>query len=246
MRVPNTSGLSLRLGISRERLSITPGSRRSGKDTGRLVTWDCPLRTDSASWNSLESFIQLISFYNSCILPVSSRIVTRSSTNFILEIVSNVDPCKRFNSSISLRLFSWDFVPITVHKEVVDLVEVVRLLDEHDKFLLFETRSVHSTFDLLLLSLSASNSCFLISDWQSARICSCCLSRRVLICSLSELCLWVSWALETCVPSEQTTGLPILTWLTDDDRQGDKPSSWEWSARLRHASSSVLPMVTSS
>ena len=27
-----------------------------------------------------------------------------------------------------------------VHEEVVDLVDVVRLLDEHDEFLLFETR----------------------------------------------------------------------------------------------------------
>ena len=39
------------------------------------------------------------------------------------------------------------FASITVHEEVVDLVEVVRLLDEHDKFLLFETRSFHSTFE---------------------------------------------------------------------------------------------------
>ena len=28
--------------------------------------------------------------------------------------------------------------PIIVHEEVVDLVEVVRFLDEHDKFLLFD------------------------------------------------------------------------------------------------------------
>ena len=33
------------------------------------------------------------------------------------------------------------FVSVTVHEEVVDLVEVVRLLDEHDKFLLSATRS---------------------------------------------------------------------------------------------------------
>ena len=32
------------------------------------------------------------SFCNSCILPVSSRIVSRSSTNLLLEIVSNVEP----------------------------------------------------------------------------------------------------------------------------------------------------------
>ena len=35
---------------------------------------------------------------------------------------------------------------ITVHEEIDDLVEVVRLLDEHDKFL-FATRSFHSTFE---------------------------------------------------------------------------------------------------
>ena len=32
-------------------------------------------------------------------------------------------------------------------KLVVDLVEVVRLLDEHDKFILFETRSFDSIFE---------------------------------------------------------------------------------------------------
>ena len=51
--------------------------------------------------------MQWISFCNSWILPVSSRIVSRSSTNFLLAIVSNVEPWNRFNSSISLRLLSW-------------------------------------------------------------------------------------------------------------------------------------------
>ena len=144
-------GHFLRLGIPRERLRIPPGTGWGGKDTGWLVTWECPLRTDSASWKSLESFMQLISFCNSCILPVSSNIVSRSSTNFLLHIVSNVEPWNRLNSSISLRLFSWasrmfQFCCKAVH-EVDDLVEVVRLHDEHDKFLLFATRSFHSTFD---------------------------------------------------------------------------------------------------
>ena len=35
----------------------------------------------------------------------------------------------------------------TVHEEVVDLVGVVHLLDEHDKFLLVATRSFHSTVE---------------------------------------------------------------------------------------------------
>ena len=46
-----------------------------GNDTGRLVTWEFPLRTDSASWKSLETFTQFISFCNSCTLPESSKIV---------------------------------------------------------------------------------------------------------------------------------------------------------------------------
>ena len=95
-----------RLGIPMERLSIPPGTGWGGKDTGWLSTWECPLRTDSASWKSIESIIQLFSFRNSCILLVSSRIVSRSSTNFLLAIVSNVELWNRFNSSISLRLCS--------------------------------------------------------------------------------------------------------------------------------------------
>ena len=143
-------GPFLRLGISRERLSIPTGSGWGGKNTGWLATWDCPLRTDSASWKSLESFIQLISFCNSCILPVSSRTVSRSSTNFLLAIVSNLEIASSLPShwDFSHELHKvLDFVPIIVHEEVVDLVEVVRLLDEHDKFLLFETRSFYSTFE---------------------------------------------------------------------------------------------------
>ena len=42
-------GPCLRLGIPLERLSIPPGTGRGVNDTGRLVTWECPLRTDSAS-----------------------------------------------------------------------------------------------------------------------------------------------------------------------------------------------------
>ena len=100
-------GPSLRLGIPKERLSIPPGIGWGGKDTGWLVTWECPLRTDSASWKSFESFIQLISFCNSCILPVSSRIVSWSSAILLLAIVSKVELWNFFNSSISFRLFSW-------------------------------------------------------------------------------------------------------------------------------------------
>ena len=47
-----------------------------GNNAGLLGTWDnCPLRTDSASLHSLESFIHLISLCNSCSLAKSSSIV---------------------------------------------------------------------------------------------------------------------------------------------------------------------------
>ena len=79
-------------------LQKTSGIGWSGKDTSWLATWEYPLRTDSASLKSLESFIQSISFCSSCILPVSSRIVSWSSTNFLLATVSNVDPCPTWNA----------------------------------------------------------------------------------------------------------------------------------------------------
>ena len=137
-------GPFLRLGIPIERLSIPPGTGWGGKNAGWLVTWDCPLRTDSASLKSLESFIQLISFCNSCILPVSSRIVSRSSTNF------SPRKCLECWALKSLQFFHFtepNFASITVHEQVDDLVDVVRLLDDHDKFLLFATRSFRSTFE---------------------------------------------------------------------------------------------------
>ena len=100
-------GPSFRRGIPRELLSIPQGIGWSGNDTGRLVTWQFPLRTDSTSLKSLESFIQLTSFCTSWILAVSSVTVSRSSNHFLLENVSNVHPWNRFNYSISLRLFTW-------------------------------------------------------------------------------------------------------------------------------------------
>ena len=217
-------GPFLRLGIPKERL-IPQGSGCSAKDTGRLVTCECPLRTDSASWKSLASFIQLISSCNSCILPV--------------------EPWNRMNSSNSLRLFLMSFtkIPVLLQKLFMEKLLIlsklfVSLMSTTNIFFLWLDRFIQ-----LLNTSSAWNSCFRISAWQSARICSLCRSRRTLICSFSDLLFWVSWALDT---SRKTTGLTVLPWLTDDDRQDDRPSSSKWSARLRHASRSVWPMVTSS
>ena len=75
-----------------------------GKDIGRLVTWEFPLRTDSASWKSLESFIQFSSFCSSCTLPDNSKIVFWSLISFRLASISNVKFWNFRNSSISVRL----------------------------------------------------------------------------------------------------------------------------------------------
>ena len=226
-------GPFLRLGIPRERLSIPPGSGWGGKNESWLATWDCPLRTDSASWKSLESFMQLISFCNSWILPVSSKIVSRSSTSFLIAIVSNVESWNRFNSSISLRLFSWasrrsqfcfnncSWWSCWSRRSRSSPRWVRQISSFWDSIISFN-------FWMLLLSKSAWNSCFRISAWQSARICSLYRFRRILTCSLSELWLGISLTFGICESNCFTTGLPVLSWLTDDDWLDDKPSSWEW------------------
>ena len=91
----------------KERLCIPSRIGWGGNDTGRLGTWEFPLRIDSASWNSFESFMQFISCCKSCIRPESSKIVSWSSTNLRLARVSKVELWNFFNSVISLRLFWW-------------------------------------------------------------------------------------------------------------------------------------------
>ena len=100
-------GPSLRRGDTKEGLNIPSGIGCVEKDTGRLVTWEFPLRTDSASWESLESFIQFTSFCSSCTLPDNSKIVFWSSMSFRLASVSNVELWNFRNSSISVRLCWW-------------------------------------------------------------------------------------------------------------------------------------------
>ena len=100
-------GPSLRLGTPKERLSIPSGIGWGGNDTGWLVTWEFPVRIDSASWSSFESLIQFISFCNSCIRPESSKIVSWSSMSFLLAIVSKAELRNFRNSSISVRLRWW-------------------------------------------------------------------------------------------------------------------------------------------
>ena len=99
------------------------------------------------------------------------------------------------------------------------------------------------------LELVFLNLCSMISE-----NCSLCRSRRILICSLSELWLGIYLTFGICESNGFTTGLS--NWLTDDDWLDDKPSSWEWKDRLRLASfsrswvnsgeESALPIVTSS
>ena len=101
-----------------------------------------------------------------------------------------------------------NFASITVHEEVVGLVEVVRLLDEHDKFLLCETRSFHSTFEYLFCRNRLGTRVF-ESLLDSQREPALCRSRR--ICSHSELWLGISRTIGTCDSNGFTTGLPVLS-----------------------------------
>ena len=160
---------------------------------------------------------------------MNSRIISWSSINLLLAIVSNVDPWNLFNSHISLRLFSWasrnnSLATITVHEENVDLVDVVLLL-EHDEILLLLTKLCHSTFEHFFghnhpgtrlfespLDIQRGFTRFVNPKW-------------VLICSRSEFCLWISWPC-AWLSSRKTTGDTVLSWLTDD-KQDDKPSPSE-------------------
>ena len=81
------------------------------------------------------------------------------------------------------------FASIPVHEEVVDLVGVVRLLDEHEKFFLFVTRSFHSTFEYFFCRNRPGIRLFESLLDSQREICSLCRSRIVLIYSLSEFCL---------------------------------------------------------
>ena len=101
------AALFLRRGDTKECLSIPSSFGWGGNDTGRLVTWEFPLRTDSASWKSLESFIQFTSFCSSCTLPDNSEIVFWSSMSFRLAIASKVELWNIRNSFISVRLCWW-------------------------------------------------------------------------------------------------------------------------------------------
>ena len=84
-----------------------------------------------------------------------------------------------------------------MHEEAVDL---------HDKFLLLETRSFHSTFEYFCHNQPGTRvfKSLLDSQW---RICSLCRSRRILICSLSELWRGISLTFGICESNCSTTGL---------------------------------------
>ena len=96
------AALLCRLALRKNASTSLQVSDEVGNDTGRLVTWEFPLRTDSASWKSFESFIQFTSFCNSCTLPDNTKIVFWSSMSFRLAIASKLELWNFRNSSISL------------------------------------------------------------------------------------------------------------------------------------------------
>ena len=153
-------------------------ARGGGNDVRRLVTWEFPLRNDSASWKSFESFIQSISFCKSSIMSVSSKIVSWSSTNLRLAIVSNVEHSNFLNFSISLRLMMSFMKKLLISSLKFFNLSAVKFFFGWDSI-------ISHNFRAFLRSESAWNSCFLISAWHSARICSLYRSERVLMCACS-------------------------------------------------------------
>ena len=177
-KVPVIPCVSLMLGGPSLRI-VPPRSRKGGNDEGWLGTWESPLSTGSATWKSLESFIQLDLFSNSCILPVNSRIVSWSSTN--LRLASVQSGTLPFHWGFSHDLDEKpSFASIPIHEEVDDLVDGVLLL-EHDEVLLASTRSFHSVF-LYFFGRSQPAVRVLNSACQSTKTRSL-SSRRVLVCS---------------------------------------------------------------
>ena len=166
-------GPIFRLGIPKERLSIPPGTGWGGKDTGWLATCECPLRTDSACWKSLESFLQWVSFSNSRILPVCSRIVSRSSVNFLFENLLTLDSWNRFNSSISLRLLmSLTEIPILLlllfmKKLLILSASFVSLMSTTNFFFLRLDRFIqllNTSSAVISLEFVFSNLCLTVSE----------------------------------------------------------------------------------
>ena len=86
---------------------------------------------------------------------------------------------------------------------------------------------------------AAWNLCWSILAWHSARICSFCLSSRVLICASWLLC-------SAGRPALSPSGRPVLSDTDDDDRLTDKSSRWEWWLCTRWASRSIPSSAASS
>ena len=164
---------------------------------------------------SLESFIQLISCCNSWILPVSSRIVSVS----IFDQFSprNCIACRALKSLQFFHLtetFLMRFtkipilLPKNVHEEVVDLVEVLRLLDEHDKFLLFRDSIISFNYWItssVIIGLELVFSNLYLTVTENLHLLS---FQKILICSFSELRREFSLTFEICASNCSTTGLP--------------------------------------
>ena len=72
---------------------------------------------------------------------------------------------------------------------------------------------------------NSSNSCFLISTWHSARICSFCLHRAP-ICAFPTFASWPHGL--TSRPVRSPTDVSARSDTDDDDWPTDKPSRWEW------------------
>ena len=236
-------GQFLRLGIPIERLCIPPRTGWSGKKwlTGNVMS--------TAYWSSIlkiSRIVHTIDFilkflYLACEFKASGSIFDQVSPRNCVECWA-LKSLQFFHFSEAF-LISFSKIPILLQqlfmnklmissKLFVSCQSTINLtsLILDNSIQLLNTSSIIIGLEFVFLNLNSTISDNLLS-----------LSfRRILVCSLSELCLGISRTLEMCKSNGLTTGLSVLSWLTDDDWLDDKPSSWEWQARQRLASSSRM------
>ena len=94
-----------------------------------------------------------------------------------------------------------------IHEKVVDFVEVFRLPDEHDKFLLFDNRPLNSVFEYLFCHDQPGTHVLNLRLTIIANL----LSRRIVVFSFSELWHGFSQTFEICESHCSTTGRPVLS-----------------------------------
>ena len=177
-----------------------------GSPTFAPISWMCKKQTSSLSHSSTESEI----IYLDARLRLDG-IPAHDLPHLIISILGNTTQNR-----------TEDFAHESHDEEVVDLVEVVRLLDEYDKLLLFETRPFHSIYEYFFCHNQPGIRVFQ-SPLDNQRE-----SALSIFPENPNLFAFRVWSLNlgpwSCFMSRQKTGFSVLSWFIDDD--ADKTTSF--------------------